>query len=138
MAGYGGDAARVLNKNESERDRRIRLRKEEIFKAAETPVKAEAGGRGGTPGSAAAARTKRDQVFEDKRRRFQQQQHGGDGQYAEPDSSPGGPSGDAGGSWRRPEGLTPRWAKGGGEDVAVPRAGGQVRSDRVMIFNRAQ
>ena len=120
MAGYGGDAARVLNKNESERDRRIRLRKEEIFKAAETPVKAEAGGRGGTPGSAAAARTKRDQVFEDKRRRFQQQQGG---QYAEPDSSPGGPPGDG---WRRPEGLTPRWAKGGGEDVAVPRDGGQV------------
>ena len=128
MAGYGGDAARVLNKNESERDRRIRLRKEEIFKAAETPVKAEAGGRGGTPGSAAAARTKRDQVFEDKRRRFQQQQGGG-GQYAELNSSPGGPPGDGGDSWRRPEGLTPRWAKGGGEDVEVPRAGGQVRSN---------
>lgn len=126
MAGYGGDAARVLNKNESERERRIRLRREEIFKASDTPAKADPGGRGGTPGSAAAARTKRDQVFEEKRRRFHNQQGG---QYAEPDSSPGGPPGDGGGGWRRPEGLTPRWAKGGGEDVAVPRAGGQVRPE---------
>lgn len=124
---YGGGAAQIVNKYESDRDRRLRLRMEEAMARQQQ----RGGGNDGAanqapppprPQAGVGSGGRREEVYEAKRQRHlamqrQAQQQGQGSSSATGSTAQGGEGG--GGEFARPQAMPPSWAAGGGEEVAL-------------------